>query len=466
MSRTTSPLTLAALAAATLTASLGVSIASVLLPELAARFAVTVGQVRWVVLAYLMAMTVAVVVAGRLGDLFGRRRVLNAGLLLFGAASILCAAAPGFAGLVVGRGLQGLGGAILIALPMSMARDAVPAGRLGTAMGLLGTTSALGTALGPTLGGALLDLAGWRPAFWMLAGFAAVTLAISHLAIGAEPRRHGTGCGALDLPGMLSLGVCLMAFALLTGGGAGPVPMPVPVLALVTVAAAGLFAVIERRVASPLVPLGLLVRRGIGDGLMLNVIVGAIMMSTLVVGPFFLAHALALSPARAGLVLAVGPVVAALSGLPAGRLTDRMGAPRTRLLGLGQTVFGLAALAVLPRLFGTWGYVAALGLLTPAFQLFLAANNTLVLAGAAEAERGRLSGLLGLSRNLGLMTGASAMPVLYAALLGGAAGQGDAAAVGRAFSATFAAAAGLALAALVLAAGAGRAPRPAPLARG
>lgn len=440
------------LAAATLTASLGISVASVLLPTLMHSFSATVSDVQWVVLAYLMSVTITIVSAGRLGDLFGHRRVLISGLVIFIAASVLSAIAPNLGLLIAGRALQGLGGAILIALPMSMARDLVPTGRLGTAMGLLGTTSAAGTALGPSLGGVLLSWGDWRMAFWLLAGFAGVTLVLSVTAITRGSPRADASLRELDFPGTLVLVFALTAYALATSGGAVGIPVPAGLLMSGTLIAIALFVFVETRVASPLVPMTLLRERRIGLGLIMNLVVATAMMSTLVVGPFFLAFALGLNEALVGLVMAVGPLVAALSGVPAGRLTDRIGVNRAMVIGLAQTTLGLLCLAFLPRYFGVGGYVAALITLTPAFQLFFAANNTAILVEASTEQRGRLSGLLGLSRNLGLMTGASAMSTLFVIFLGtGDAAQAPAAEVAHAFSMTFMTAAGLAMVTLGLA---------------
>ncbi len=426
------------LAAATLISSMGISIASVLLPTLTRSFSTTVSDVQWVVLAYLMSVTVTIVTAGRLGDLFGHRRVLLSGFVLFIAASILSAAAPTLSALIVGRALQGFGGAILIALPMSIARDLVPTEKLGSAMGLLGTTSAAGTALGPSLGGLLLAWADWRMAFWLLAAFASLALVLSITAITRDSERAATSLKELDLPGTLVLVIALAAYALATSGGASGIPVSSGVLIFTALIAAALFVIVETRVTAPLAPMALLRTRTTGAGFVMNWAIGAVMMSTLVIGPFFLAFSLKLNEALIGLVMAVGPIVAALSGVPAGRLTDRLGARRVMIIGLAQTALGLLCLAFLPRYFGVGGYLTALIALTPAFQLFLAANNTAVLTDAPKQQRGNISGLLGLSRNLGLMTGASAMSTVFVAILGtGEASQAPSADIAYAFSMTF-----------------------------
>lgn len=440
------------LAMATLTASMGISVASVLLPTLTDNFSATVSDVQWVVLVYLMSVTMMIVSAGQLGDLFGHRRVLVSGLLVFVAASLLSAMATSLAQLIAGRALQGLGGAILIALPMSIARDMVPTKQLGTAMGILGTTSAVGTALGPSLGGILLFWSDWRMAFWLLGGFAGIALALSITSLPCASEPKTASFRQMDFPGTFVLAIALAAYALATSGGASGIPASPGLLIVIALITITLFVIIETRTSSPLVPMTLLQDRRTGLAFLMNLLVGTVMMSTLVVGPFYLAFSMGLNEALVGLVMAVGPVVAALSGIPAGQLTDRLGAKRVMLIGLVQTISGLLCLAFLPRYFGVGGYVIALILLTPAFQLFLAANNTAVLVDASKEQRGRISGLLGLSRNLGLMTGASAMPALFVVFLGtGDVSRAGITKIADAFSMTFAIAAALALITLLLA---------------
>jgi len=434
--------TLAALAGAILLASLGISIATVALPSLASAFSAGVQQVQWVVLAYLLAVTAVIVVAGRMGDLYGNRQVLIGGILLFTLASIGCAVAPTLGWLIAGRAVQGLGAATLMALPLSIAKTLIAKERLGTSMGLLGTMSAIGTALGPSVGGILIGEFGWRSVFMLLALGGSGLLVLAVTGIG---KTAPTGNSArIDWAGSAWLSVALLCFALSASGGRVGVNIAPWMLLLLATAALLIFIRTELVVPHPLIPVALARGRGIATSLSMNLVVATIMMSTLVVGPLFLSFGLGLSEAGTGLVMAAGPCAAALSGAPAGRLADRFGTDRTLLAGLLLASVGLCGFALLPILIGIPGYILAMVLMTPGFQLFLAANNTAAMNLAAEAHRGVLSGLLGLSRNLGLMTGASLLPLLFASLLNSRTlADNSAATISNAFSATFLSVAGL-----------------------
>jgi MFS family permease len=144
------------------------------------------------------------------------------------------------------------------------------------------------------------------------------------------------------------------------------------------------------------------------------------MMATLVVAPFYLARAFALAASGVGLVLAAGPVAAALAGVPAGRLTDRYGAARMTFVGLAGMAAGCVALALVPQSLGVAGYLGAIVLITIHFSLFQTANNTAVMAEVEAGRRGVVSGVLNVSRNLGFLTGASVMGTAFAWGSGGA----------------------------------------------
>jgi len=405
---------IASLSLSMLLSSLGTSIANVALPTLVQAFSAPFQQVQWIVLAYLLAITTVIVSAGRLGDLLGRRRLLLGGIALFTVASVLCGVAPTLGLLIAARAVQGLGAAIMMALTLAFVGETVPKERIGSAMGLLGTMSAAGTALGPTFGGVLIAGLGWPAIFFVNLPLGLAALVLAQHTLPADLPRSGSERVRFDPVGTLLLALTLAAYALAMTMGRGSFGMLDAALLLVAVCGAGLFVFAEGRVVSPLVRLALFRDPVLSAGFAMSTLVTTVVMATLVVGPFYLSRALALDAARVGLVLSVGPIVAALTGVPAGRLVDRFGAHRMTVAGLVAMVAGSSILPMLPMRFGVLGYVVPLVVLTAGYALFQAANNTAVMANLRPDQRGVVSGLLNLSRNLGLVTGASVMGTVFA----------------------------------------------------
>ena len=405
---------MASLSLAMLLSSLGTSIANVALPTLAQSFDATFQSVQWVVLAYLLAITCTIVGVGRLGDVIGRRRLMLAGIGVFTLASVLCSVAPSLAWLIAARALQGLGAAIMMALTMALVGEAIPKERTGRAMGLLGTLSAVGTALGPTLGGLLIAGGGWQAVFLVNVPLGVVSFLLARRSLPADARPAASARPPFDTPGVVVLALTLAAYALAMTLGKGQFGPLNGVLLLAAMAGAGLFVRLESRVQAPLIRLAMFRQRVLSAGFVMSALVTTVVMATLVVGPFYLASAFALDAARVGLVMSCGPLVAALSGVPAGRLVDRLGAQRMTLAGLCMMAVGAFVLPVLSSRLAVPGYVGALAIITSGFALFQAANNTAVMTASSADQRGLVSGLLNLSRNLGLITGASFMGAVFA----------------------------------------------------
>lgn len=356
------PGVLVSLSLAMLLSSLSTSIANVALPALVQAFAAPFEAVQWVVVAYLMTITLVIVGVGRLGDVAGRRRLLLIGLTLFTLASMACGLATGLGPLIAARVLQGLGAAVMMALSLALVNEVVPKDRAGRTMGLLGTLSAVGTAMGPTLGGWLIGAWGWQAIFWVQVPLSLVALAMAF--------RH--------LP--------------------ADAPSAAPKAARTGHAGAVLQALRQPMMAT---------------GFATSALATTVVMATLVVGPFYLGGAFGLDAARMGLVMSVGPAVAALAAAPAGRLVDRLGTQRVNMGGLFLMGLGSAALPFAAAVWGVAGYAGALALITGGYATVQTANNTAVMAQARADQRGLVSGLLQLSRNLGLITGASVMGAVF-----------------------------------------------------
>ena len=406
--------TLTGLSLATLLSSLGTSIANVALPTLAQAFGASFQEVQWIVLAYLLAITTLIVSAGRLGDLTGRRRLLLAGIVMFTATSLLCGVAPTLWLLIAARAAQGAGAAIMLGLTMAFVGDTVPKDRTGSAMGLLGTMSAVGTALGPSLGGVLIAGFGWRAIFLVNVPVCIVTFVLAYRHLPVDRREPNAKRAAFDTIGTLLLGTSLAAYALAMTMGRGSFGLLNMALLLAAGLGVGLFMLAEAKTASPLIRLAMFRDPGLSAGLAMSALVSTVIMATLVVGPFYLSRALGLDAAHVGLVLSVGPLVAALTGVPAGRIADRFGAQRMTVAGLIAMAAGSSILSMLPATLGIHGYIGPIVVITAGYALFQTANNTAVMADIAKDQRGVISGMLNLSRNLGLITGASLMGAVFA----------------------------------------------------
>jgi len=441
---------LVGLSLAMLMPSLATSAANVALPSFARTYGVSFEATQWIALSYLLTVTALIAAVGRMGDILGRRRLLLIGIAIFAAGSLISGITPSVELLIAARVIQGTGAATMMALTMPFVSDVVPTERTGSAMGLLGTMSAAGTTLGPAVGGLLIASFGGASIFLMnvplaMLGMLIVLQFLPEDGVRPEPSPN------FDVAGALLLAAALTAYAMGMTANHGHFSL-LNVALLIGASAAILgFVSVEARVSSPLIRLGLLRDRSLVAGLLTSAIVSTVIMATLIVGPFYLTGVMGLSTASAGLALAVGPLVAAMAGVPAGRLVDRLGTTRTTQGALLGLMAGASALSVSPPTFGLAGYLAPIVVMTASYGLFQAANNTAIMAATVSTERGVVSGVINLSRNIGLVTGASAMGEVFAwntGVLDAATAGSDAVAAGM--QATFAVAAVLVAAALLI----------------
>jgi len=301
-----------------------------------------------------------------------------------------------------------------MALALAFVSETVPKAKTGSAMGLLATMSAIGTALGPSLGGLLISGLGWRAIFLINVPLGTLTLllALRYLPVDRPvPEDERTG---FDNLGTLLLALTLAAYTLAVTIGRGSFGQLNIALLLAAAFGVGLFAFAETRTTSPLVRLTTFRDPLLSASLVMSTLVSTVMMATLVVGPFYLSCALDLDAALVGLVLSIGPLVAALTGLPAGRLADRFGAQRMTIVGLMGLAAGSVALSAIPTTLGIPGYIVPIVVITAGYSIFQTANNATVMTDVNPDQRGVISGILNLSRNLGLITGASVMGAVFA----------------------------------------------------
>ncbi|MFD9130746.1 MFS transporter, partial [Kitasatospora sp. NPDC059571] len=324
------------------------------IPGIAEELGVGATAAQWTLSAYMLAIGCFFIVGGRLGDVFGRRPVLLAGLALFAGASVGCAAAPGLGLLVAFRIVQGVGAALVFPTSVSVVSNTFPAHGRARALGAAFGIANLGTALGPFVGGGLTEGPGWRWIFWLLAPISGLALAVALVSV--PDSRDESAPRRIDLPGCLAVVVCLAALTLAVERGAdwGWTGARTLGLLAVSATAGALFVRRERRTAHPLVDLAIF--RNVPFDLVTAV--GSVCNMGYAVTVFLatlqLQEIRGLSALAAGTVFLAPALMVALTGPIGGRLATRLRPTAVMVLAAAVAGSGMVALSAVSAL---WLYV-------------------------------------------------------------------------------------------------------------
>jgi EmrB/QacA subfamily drug resistance transporter len=377
-------------------------IVNVSLPTIAEAFGVAGATVQWVPLAYLVAITSALVIAGRAADLWGSRRVYLSGLLTFVLGSALCGAAPTALFLVVCRGVQGLGAAMLLASGQALLAEVFPEEQRGRAMACLHVAVALGFTLGPALGGLLVEAVSWR---WVFAVNVPIGLLAAVVGSRVLPAGRRSPPQRVDLAGavLLVAGLVLLLLAL-TRLQQGALASAAVLLAVGGGILAA-FLLVERRAAQPMLDLALFRRRAFTAGLLATFLNFIAMASNMFLIPFFLQDQLLLTPSRAGLIMMAVPLTILWAAPVGGWLSDRLGPRVPATAGLLLVTATVVLMALLSGGASPLTMIGVLGLYGLGAGLFQSPNNSGVLGAAPPDRLGTASGTLATLRQLGQVAG-------------------------------------------------------------
>ena len=337
--------TLGAVCVATFMLLLDITVVNTALPAIQHDLGGSFADLQWVIDAYALSLAALVLTAGSLADRLGRRRVFAIGLGVFSLASLLCALAPDPTFLNLARGLQGVGGAVMFAVSLALVAQEFPSGpERGMAMGIYGATIGIAVAIGPLVGGLLTDGLGWQSVFLLNVpiGIAALAVTFWKLAESRDPNAT-----AIDWGGLLSFSTALFLLVLaLVRGNAEGWGSP-PILALFAAAALLLvaFVAIERRVAEPMLPLGLFRRRAFTGVQLAAFAVSGSMFALFLYLTLYLQSFLGFSPVEAGLrylPITLGAfIVAPFAGLALARVQARyLMSAGLALTGVGLLLMG------------------------------------------------------------------------------------------------------------------------------
>lgn len=399
------------LSLSTLVAAIDTNIVNIGLPTISRTLHAGFSGVQWVMLSYLLAVTALIVGIGHLGDLFGKKGIFLAGLALFSLASALCGFSNSIGMLIAMRALQGIGGAILMALSFALVGDLVPGEKILGTMGILTAMLPIGFALGPTVGGLLLAAGNWRLLFFFNVPLGALALVLAlrfpEVPPAAEHRR-------MDWAGMALLVLLLAGYVLgvtqaeNTGFSAGT--------ALLFVSAVILLAVFlwwERKAEVPLVDLSMFRSTTFCASLAVSVLVYTAITGHWLIVPFYLQQGMGYSTSVCGLMMTVGPVGCALFTPVSSALARRFGSFRVMKLGVLAFTAGAFWMSTLSRSTTVPGFLAALFFFNGSLAFFQTPNNAEVISAAPPEKRGVASGLLNLSRTVGQTTGTAVIGAVF-----------------------------------------------------
>jgi DHA2 family multidrug resistance protein-like MFS transporter len=386
---------------------LDAAIANLALPTIARSLVVAPGASIWVVTGYQVAIVMFLLPAGAAGERFGYRRVFMAGVVLFTLASTGCAFAPSLPWLVAARFIQGVGSAAVMALGVGIIRFIYPRRLLGAAIGWNALAVAFSSAAGPSIGAAILSVAGWPWLFAVNVPIGVVVLILSRWL----PSERATG-RRLDL---ISVSLNAGAFGALFIGIDRVAAEPWSGIALLAAATLGLIALIcrERGRPNPLIPLDLLRQRSFRLSVTASVCCFTGQMAGLVALAFYLQHELGQSAFQAGLYMTAWPLTVALAAPLSGRLADRFSTDVLCAVGGICLAAGLGLAAFFPLHGNLIPLVVFMVLGGFGFGLFQTPNNRNILLSAPKERSGAAGGMQGMARLSGQTAGSVLLLVLF-----------------------------------------------------
>jgi EmrB/QacA subfamily drug resistance transporter len=392
-------------------APLDSSIANVALPAIGRGFHTAVDNTEWVLIAYMLTTSSTLVLFGRLGDMWGQKRVYTLGFAVFGLSSLACAFAPSFFVLVAARVVQGFGAAMLMSSSPAIITDVFPASERGRAIGLNGGAVAVGLSSGPVLGGLIVSSWSWRWIFIINVPISIVALAVAAFIL----RRERRGNEGFDIPGTLLAFTALFAIALglsrahVWGWGS------IRTIAALVYGAVGVaaFLSVERRAKAPVLDLELFKNRTFAFSVLAGALYFCALYCVIFTIPLSAQVAMGRSALQAGLLILPISALNLVLAPAAGALSDRVPARYVSTAGAACFFAGSLLLAAQPAHPDVRLLLLALLVTGAGTAVFTQPNNSTIMGSAPASRRGVAAGVLATARTTGQLLGVCVAGAIY-----------------------------------------------------
>lgn len=382
-------------------------------PDITRHFDISINAIQWVVICYVLTYSSLMLVFGKLGDLFGHRRIFRIGLALSIVAFALCGSASEFGWLLFFRFCQGVGAALVISCSPALATACYPEEQRAKALGIYTALFGLGAVIGPSLGGVMVEAWGWSAVFWFRVPISVVALLATFLI--PSPAQASVD-KPFDIVGGFLLALALSTLLLALNQAQSAQSETVVIVALAAASAVGFAGFIyqESRFVEPIIQLS--VFRDVDFSLLnlANFVINLVGFSVMLLVPYFLLRAAEFPTWLGGIVLGCAPLGVAVAGPLGGWAIGRIGARRVAFAGALFLIAGLFAISVWDRATAPPVLIASLILHGVGLGLFHVAYMHIVTGTLARGDRG-VAGSLGMvTRSAGIVTGAAVLSGLFA----------------------------------------------------
>lgn len=392
------------------------TVVNVALPSIQRDLEISTSDLEWTVNAYTLTFAVLLVTGGRMGDIFGRRRWFLFGVVIFGASSLFIAFSQTAAWLVAGRAAQGVGAAFMMPATLSIITNAFPPHERGRAIGTWAGVSAIALAIGPVVGGFLVEHVSWQSIFLINVPVAVTAVAVTLWATNesVDPAAART----VDVAGVttLSVGMGALVLGLVEGNSWGWDSAAILGLFAVALVSLSAFALAERRVRAPMLDFSYFRSRSFLGANLVAFIVSFAMLAMFFFIALYMQNVRGYSPLEAGVRFLPSTLVIMVVGPIAGRLTDRIG-PRTLMsLGLAITALSLFSQSFLEADTPYSELAIAFVLMGLGMGMVMSPMSTAAMNAVDQAKAGAASGVLSMSRMVGGTFGVAVIGALVTTL--------------------------------------------------
>lgn len=389
---------------ATFMSTLDSSKVNVALPNMAKALNVDTGDIAWVINSYLIVITISILIFGRLGDLKGQFKIFRYGILIFTGGSLLCGLTKTLPLLIAARAVQAIGAAATMANSQGIITRTFPPEERGRALGISGTFVALGSMVGPSLGGFLISVASWEYLFFINVPIGILIFIANLKFVKVEETKSDE---KLDVLGGVLFSLAIVPFFLAIDLGKNYGYSHPLILAMFAVAIAAFvwFILTEKRSKMPLLDIRIFSNSWYSISIFCAFTSFVAMACSNLVLPFYLQNTLCMGPAQAGLYMSIYPIVLSVVAPLSGYLSDKIGSEVLTLIGLTLTSTGFFLMATLTEVPVYWLIVLYIGLMSLGNGLFQSPNNSLVMSMVPRDKLGIGGSVNALVRNFGFSIG-------------------------------------------------------------